>query len=321
MKTLAQTQEIAKDVLTNEAQAISGLQQYIHEDFYHAVNTIYQSHGRVVVTGIGKSAIIANKIVATLNSTGTRAMYMHAADAVHGDIGMVQAHDIVIAISKSGNSPEIKVLAPLLKEMGNTLIAMTGQKASFLGEQADYILHTPIAVEACPNNLAPTTSTTAQLVMGDALAVSLIEFRGFGEEDFARFHPGGTLGKQLYLRAGDLYHSELKPEVSPDATLKEVIFEISSKRLGATVVSDQDSMQGIITDGDLRRMLNDVSNITTIHAKDIMTQMPRTIQKDELAVKARDMMREDQVSQLIVMDGNTYLGMLHIHDLNREGLL
>ncbi len=321
MKTLGETQAIAKSVLTNEADAISNLQPYIHEDFYQTVRTIYETSGRVVVTGIGKSAIIANKIVATLNSTGTRAMYMHAADAVHGDIGMVQANDVIIAISKSGNSPEIKVLAPLLKEMGNTLIAMTGQEASFLSEKADYILHTPIQAEACPNNLAPTTSTTAQLAMGDALAVSLIEFRGFGEEDFARFHPGGTLGKQLYLRAGDLYHSELKPEVHLDATLKEVIFEISSKRLGATVVSDHETMQGIITDGDLRRMLNEVTNITAIHAKDIMTQMPRTIQKDELAVKARDIMRQDQVSQLIVMDGNTYSGMLHIHDLNREGLL
>lgn len=321
MKTFDETQQIAHGLLTNEANAINNLRHYINQDFYQVVQAIYQSEGRVVITGIGKSAIIANKIVATLNSTGTRAMFMHAADAVHGDIGMVQAHDVIIAISKSGNTPEIKVLAPLLRQMGNTLVAMVGQTDSYLGDQADYCLQTPIKAEACPNNLAPTTSTTAQMVMGDALAVSLIEFREFGEEDFARFHPGGTLGKQLYLRAGDLYHSELRPEVSPDSTLKDVIFEISSKRLGATVISDQSGMQGVITDGDLRRMLNEVNDISSIRAKDIMTKMPRTIQKDELAVKARDIMREDQVSQLIVIDGNQYLGMLHIHDLNREGLL
>jgi arabinose-5-phosphate isomerase len=321
MKSFDETQRIAQSVLENEASAIQQLRPCIDQDFYEAVTAIYQSEGRVVITGIGKSAIIANKIVATLNSTGTRAMFMHAADAVHGDIGMVQASDVVIAISKSGNTPEIKVLAPLLRQSGNTFIAMVGQKDSNLGRQADYCLQTPIEAEACPNNLAPTTSTTAQLAMGDALAVSLIEFRSFTEEDFARYHPGGTLGKQLYLKAGDLYHDELKPAVSPDASLKDVIVEISTKRLGATVVMHQETMQGVITDGDLRRMLSEVSDISSVKAGDIMTPDPQTIQKDELAVKARDIMREDQVSQLIVMDEAHYLGMLHIHDLNREGLL
>ena len=321
MKTLEETRAIAQGVLSNEAKAIDQLKAYIQEDFHQAVKTIYESTGRVVITGIGKSAIIANKIVATLNSTGTRALFMHAADAVHGDIGMVQTNDVIIAISKSGNTPEIKVLAPLLRDSGNTLIAMVGQTDSYLAKQADLCLHTPIEAEACPNNLAPTTSTTAQLVMGDALAVSLIEFRGFNEEDFARFHPGGTLGKQLYLKAGDLYNPALRPEVSTSASLKDVIVEISTKRLGATVVKNKHEMVGVITDGDLRRMLNEVSDITTVKAGDIMSQHPQTIHKDELAVKARDIMRERQISQLIVMNGQEYLGMLHIHDLNREGLL
>lgn len=321
MKTFEETRQIAQGVLANEANAINHLQAFINEDFYHTVKAIYESNGRVVITGIGKSAIIANKIVATLNSTGTRAIFMHAADAVHGDIGMVQASDTIIAISKSGNTPEIKVLAPLLKDSGNTLIAMVGQTNSFLASQADYCLHTPIESEACPNNLAPTTSTTAQLVMGDALAVSLIEFRGFGQEDFARFHPGGTLGRQLYLKAGDLFYPSLKPEVYPDSSLKDVIVEISGKRLGATVVTDKEEILGVITDGDLRRMLNEVTDVTEVKAIDIMSRHPQTIQKDELAVKARDLMREHKVSQLIVLDGWQYLGMLHIHDLNREGLL
>lgn len=321
MKTFHETRHIACEVLDNEAKAVEGLKHYINEDFYTAVQAIYHSQGRVVVTGIGKSAIIANKMVATLNSTGTRAMFMHAADAVHGDIGMVQDEDVVVAISKSGNTPEIKVLAPLLRQSGNTFIAMVGQTDSYLGKQADYCLQTPIDAEACPNNLAPTTSTTTQLAMGDALAVTLINFRSFGEEDFARFHPGGTLGKQLYLKAGDLYHQALKPVVTPEASLKDVIVEISSKRLGATVVSDDQEIQGMITDGDLRRMLSEVSDVNAIKAADIMSCQPQTIQKEELAVKARDIMREQQVSQLIVMDGAEYLGMLHIHDLNREGLL
>lgn len=321
MKSFEATRQIALEVLTNEANAIENLKDFINQDFHNCVKAIYQSRGRVIITGIGKSAIIANKIVATLNSTGTRAIFMHAADAVHGDIGMIQEEDIIIAISKSGNTPEIKVLAPHLRESGNQLIAMVGNPDSYLGNQADYVLNTEIDTEACPNNLAPTTSTTAQLVMGDALAVSLINFREFGEEDFAKFHPGGTLGKQLYLRASDLYTNNMRPEVDHKADLKSVIVEISTKRLGATAVKNGDRMAGVITDGDLRRMLNDTNQLDTVKAEDIMNPNPKTIEKEDLAVKARDIMRENEVSQVVVMDGETYLGMIHIHDLNREGLL
>ena len=256
MKSFEETRQIALNVLENEAGAIQNLSAYIDDQFYQCVKAIYNSSGRVIITGIGKSAIIANKIVATLNSTGTRAIFMHAADAVHGDIGMIREEDVIIAISKSGNTPEIKVLAPLLRQSGNTVIAMVGNPDSYLGKQSNYILNTQIESEACPNNLAPTTSTTVQMVMGDALAVSLIRFREFGEDDFARFHPGGTLGKQLYLRAADLYHPDLKPEVDSDADLKAVIVEITTKRLGATVVKSNGKVAGVITDGDLRRMLN-----------------------------------------------------------------
>ncbi len=321
MKTFEETRQIAQQVLHNEASAINNLKGFIDNHFYESVKAIYQTKGRVVITGIGKSAIIANKIVSTLNSTGTRAIFMHAADAVHGDIGMIQEEDIIIAISKSGNTPEIKVLAPHLRDSGNLLVAMVGNPDSYLGEQADFILNTKIEAEACPNNLAPTTSTTVQMVIGDALAVSLINFREFGEADFARFHPGGTLGKQLYLRVADIYPSNMKPEVDAEADLKTVIVEISTKRLGATVVKMDEEIAGVITDGDLRRMLNDVENLNTIRAKDIMNPTPKTIQKDDLAVKARDIMREDKISQVIVKDQETYVGMVHIHDLNREGLL
>jgi len=321
MKSFEETRQIALEVLENEAGAIQHLQHFIDENFYACVKAIYQGNGRVVITGIGKSAIIANKIVATLNSTGTRSIFMHAADAVHGDIGMIQEDDIIIAISKSGNTPEIKVLAPLLQQSGNLLIAMVGNPESYLGEKADYILNTEIAAEACPNNLAPTTSTTVQLVMGDALAVSLINFKEFGEQDFARFHPGGTLGKQLYLRASDLYTGNMCPEVDEAADLKSIILEISTKRLGATVVKNGEAIAGVITDGDLRRMLNDPDQLKTVRARDIMNPAPKTIQKDDLAVKARNIMRNDKISQVIVMDGEQYVGMVHIHDLNREGLL
>ena len=321
MKSFEETRQIALSVLENEAGAIQNLRSFIDEHFYACVKAIYNSNGRVIITGIGKSAIIANKIVATLNSTGTRSIFMHAADAVHGDIGMVQEEDIIIAISKSGNTPEIKVLAPLKKQTGNILIAMVGNPDSYLGNQANYILNTQIDAEACPNNLAPTTSTTAQIVMGDALAVSLIRFREFGEHDFARFHPGGTLGKQLYLRASDLFQNNAKPEVDAEADLKEVIVEISTKRLGATVVTSEGQMIGVITDGDLRRMLNDTDNLKNIRAKDIMSTEPKTIEKDELAVNALSIMRNNKISQVIVMDADEYVGMVHIHDLNREGLL
>ncbi len=321
MKTFEETRQIANEVLENEGNAIKDLQNFIDKDFYECVKAIYQGKGRVVITGIGKSGIIGNKIVATLNSTGTRAIFMHAADAVHGDIGMIQEEDIIIAISKSGNTPEIKVLAPHLRYSGNLLIGMVGNTQSYLGEHADYILNTQIKNEACPNNLAPTTSTTAQLAMGDALAVSLINFREFGEQDFARFHPGGTLGKALYLRASHIYPNNMAPEVQEDAGLKTVIMEISTKRLGAAAVKADNQLKGIITDGDLRRMLNDTDKLNTIKAKDIMNPAPKTIQKNDLAVKARDIMRIDQISQVIVLDGHEYVGMVHIHDLNREGLL
>lgn len=321
MKTYEETRDIALRVLENEASAIRNLSSFINEDFYKAVQHIYNSSGRVIITGIGKSAIIANKIVATLNSTGTRSIFMHAADAVHGDIGMVQEEDVIICISKSGNSPEIKVLAPLLKQSGNQLIAMVGNIDSYLAHQADLILNTTIEAEACPNDLAPTTSTTAQLVMGDALAVALIEYREFGKKDFARFHPGGTLGKQLYLRVADLYSQNPKPEVDMDAPLKDVIMDISTKRLGATVVSENGTMKGVITDGDLRRMLSETNNVKDVKARDIMSTNPRTIDEEELAVEALEIIRENKVSQVVVTKDGEYAGMVHIHDLNREGLL
>ncbi len=322
IKSLEETQSIAREVLDNEANALNNLKNFLDEDFYKAIQHIYNSPGRVIITGIGKSAIIANKIVATLNSTGTRAIFMHAADAVHGDIGMVQKDDSVICISKSGNSAEVKVLIPLLQQAGNCMIAMVGNTNSYLAENADYVLNTSIETEACPNNLAPTTSTTAQLAMGDALAVCLINFREFSKKDFAKYHPGGSLGKKLYLRMADLYQQNPKPQVDGDANLKEVIMEITEKRLGATAVTINGQMKGLITDGDLRRMLNDAENINNIRAKDIMSQEPKTINENELAVNALEDLRENKVSQLVVVnDQSEYLGMVHFHDLNREGIL
>lgn len=314
--------QIALRTIEQETQSIKGLAAYINDDFEKAVNAIATCKSRVVISGIGKSAIIAQKIVATLNSTGTASAFLHAADAIHGDLGLVQQEDIIIIISKSGNSPEIKVLLPLIKNFGNTIIAMVGNTDSYLAKNADIILNTTVEQEACPNNLAPTTSTTAQLVMGDALAICLMELKGFSTDDFAKFHPGGMLGKKLYLRVADLYKDNLKPSVKPTQDLKEIIVEMTGKRLGATaVVDDENNLLGVITDGDLRRMLEQGGSLEKISAKDLMTANPKTIDADELAVDALDMMRKKEITQLVVTDQKKYLGIIHLHDLIREGLI
>lgn len=314
--------QIALRAIKMEANSIEELTSFIDKDFEKAIDAIASCSGRLIISGIGKSAVIAQKIVATLNSTGTPASFMHAADAIHGDLGMVQQEDVVLIISKSGNSPEIKVLVPLIKNFGNTLIGMIGNTESFLAKHADILLNTTVKEEACPNNLAPTTSTTAQLVMGDVLAIVLMELKGFGSDDFAKFHPGGTLGKKLYLRVSDLYAINEKPKVSSSQSLKDVIVEISKKRLGATaVVDEQNNLLGIITDGDLRRMLEKDGNIEKFTAKDIMTKDPKTINADELAVDALDLMRKNEITQLVVVENKKYSGIIHLHDLIREGLI
>jgi len=313
--------ESAKKTIALEQSAIANLSNYINEEFAACVSYIFNNKGRVVVTGIGKSAIIANKIVATLNSTGTPAIFMHAADAIHGDLGTIQKDDVVICISKSGNTPEIKVLVPLLKNFGNKLIALVGNTDSYLAKQADFVLNCTVSQEACPNNLAPTSSTTAQLVMGDALAICLLECRGFTSEDFARYHPGGSLGKRLYLKVADLIVNNEVPKVSMNAGVREIIMEISSKRLGATAVLDNEKLAGIITDGDLRRMIEKNTDLSTITAKDIMTANPKCIEKDELAVKALQLFQKYNITQLIVTHQGNYFGILHFHDLLREGII
>lgn len=314
--------QVALRTIELEAESVSGLASGINEDFEKALQVIHNSTGRVVVSGIGKSAVIAQKIVATFNSTGTPSIFMHAADAIHGDLGIVQQHDVVIIISKSGESPEIKVLVPLIKNFGNTLIAMVGNTKSFLAKNASIILDTTVEQEACPNNLAPTTSTTAQLVMGDVLAVCLMEMNGFRSDDFAKFHPGGMLGKKLYLRVADLYKDNERPFVSPAVSLKEVIVEMTQKRLGVTAVTDDaDNLLGIITDGDLRRMLEKNPAINSIKASDIMSIHPKTIGPEELAVNALDLLRKNEITQLVVTETNKYLGIIHLHDLIKEGLI
>jgi arabinose-5-phosphate isomerase len=314
--------QIALRTIDLESKSISGLSQYINEDFEKAVNAITNCKGRLVISGIGKSAVIAQKIVATFNSTGTPSIFMHAADAIHGDLGIVQQDDMVMIISKSGESPEIKVLVPLIKNFKNILIGMVGSIESYLAIQSDIILNTTVTQEACPNNLAPTSSTTAQLVMGDALAICLMEMKGFGSDDFAKFHPGGTLGKKLYLRVADLYIKNEKPKLAKERSLKEVIVEISSKRLGATaVVDNKDTLLGIITDGDLRRMLEKSISLDGVTAEDIMTTTPKSIGADELAVDALDLMRKRSITQLVVVENGKYLGFIHLHDLIREGLI
>ncbi len=315
-------QQTAIRTIQLEAESVAGLKAYINEDFIKAVQIISECKGRLVVSGIGKSAIIAQKIVATFNSTGTPGIFLHAADATHGDLGMVQKHDVVLIISKSGSSPEVKVLATLIKNFGNTLIAMVGNDQSFLAKQANVIINTSVSQEACPNNLAPTSSTTAQLVMGDALAVCVMEQKGFSREDFARYHPGGILGKELYLKVNELYSENEKPRVKPDQTLKEVIVEMTRKRLGVTAVVDEDDyLRGIITDGDLRRMLEMNGHLDTVTAKDIMTANPKTISPDELAIQALDKLRKFGITQLAVTTQGKYLGIVHLHDLLREGLM
>jgi arabinose-5-phosphate isomerase len=312
---------VARETVETEAKAIQHLSTLIDEEFASAVAYIYQSKGRVIVTGVGKSANIATKIVATLNSTGTPAIFMHAADAIHGDLGIIQENDTVICISKSGNTPEIKVLVPLIKASGNKLIGLTANKESFLGQQSDYVLNAYVDKEACPNNLAPTTSTTAQLVMGDALAMALLNLRGFSSKDFARVHPGGSLGKKLYLRVSDLTTLNSKPEVTPDTDLKKVIVEISENLLGVTAVVDQDKIVGIITDGDLRRMLSKVDNIAGLTAKEIMTKNPKLINNDAMAIEAMELMDRYGITQILAHDNGRYTGVVHIHNLSKEGII
>ncbi len=312
----------ATRVLQNEANAVLNLIDSIDGDFEACVEKILASKGRVVITGVGKSAIVANKIVATLNSTGTPALFMHAADAIHGDLGMIQADDIVLCISKSGNTPEIKVLVPLLKKLGSVLVAMVSNTHSYLADEADFVLNATIGEEACPHNLAPTTSTTTHMALGDALAICLLEARGFTSDDFAKYHPGGSLGKQLYLKVGDVLAKGTLPIVSEQADIRDVIIEISGKRLGATAVNDSGgNLTGIITDGDLRRMLEKTLDIQKLTAKDIMTVNPKTISKDEFAIRALNMMRNHNITQLVALDEGKIAGFVHIHDLMKEGIV
>lgn len=312
---------VAKNTIETESKAIANLAHLVNDEFAGAVEYIYNSKGRVIVTGIGKSANIATKIVATLNSTGTPAIFMHAADAIHGDLGTIQQNDTVICISKSGNTPEIKVLVPLIKAIDNKLIAITGNGESFLGQQADFVLNAYVEKEACPNNLAPTTSTTAQLVIGDALAMCLLDLRGFSSKDFAKFHPGGSLGKKLYLRVSNLTSLNEKPQVSPDTDVKKVIVEISEKMLGVTAVVENDEIIGIITDGDLRRMLTKTDNFAGLTAKDIMTHNPKKIANNAMAVEAMEMMDKYGITQILAEDKGKYSGVVHIHNLTKEGII
>ena len=311
----------ARQTIAKEAETVAQLAGYIDDEFVTAVTYIINSKGRVVITGIGKSAIIANKIVATMNSTGTPAIFMHAADAIHGDLGIIQADHVVICISKSGNTPEIKVLVPLLKRGNNKLIAITSNKNSVLAQAADSVLYAYVEKEACPNNLAPTTSTTAQLVLGDALAVCLLEMKHFGSEDFAKYHPGGALGKRLYLKVSDIVGNNQKPEVSVQTEVKQVIVEISAKMLGATAVIDNGNIVGIVTDGDIRRMLSKTDDIRGLTAKDIMSLNPKTIDRDCLAIDALSLMEKNKITQLLVTHNGRYEGVIHLHNLIQEGLL
>lgn len=321
MKDFNSITTTAKETILLESSAIANLANLINDDFEASVKYILNSKGRVVVTGIGKSANIATKIVATFNSTGTPAIFMHAADAIHGDLGTIQKDDVVICISKSGNTPEIKVLVPLIQNYGNKMIAITGNKDSFLGTNADFTLNTYVEKEACPNNLAPTTSTTAQLVMGDALAVCLLKLKGFSSKDFAKYHPGGALGKRLYLRVSDLITGNESPKVNEQSSIPEVIVEISEKRLGVTAVINELKIVGIITDGDIRRMLSKSTDITTFTAKDIMSANPKTISLDAMAIDALETMENNDITQILVTnDQQEYLGVVHLHDLIKEGI-
>ncbi len=321
MKSKEQTLETARNTIILEANSLLTVAEKIDNQLFQIVEQIIQSKGRVIVTGIGKSAIIGQKIVATLNSTGTPSIFMHAADAIHGDLGIIQEHDIIICISKSGNTPEIKLLVPLLKRGNNCLIAICGNRESYLGIQSDYYLDTYVEKEACPNNLAPTTSTIAQLAIGDALAVCLLESRNFTSEDFAKFHPGGALGKQLFLKVSDVIQTNEIPAVKPKSNIKDVLNEITSKRLGATAVEENNTIVGIITDGDIRRMLEKYDNISGIIASDIMNKAPKIIDANELAADALIVLKKYHINQLIVMNENNFAGILHIQDLMREGIV
>lgn len=321
MKNNYEIKNIAIEAIQEEARAVAALAQYIDDDFVTVVDRILHLQGRVIVTGIGKSAIIAQKIVATLNSTGTPSIFMHAADAIHGDLGIIQQNDLIIAISKSGNTPEIKVLVPFLKQTKNLLVALVGNTESYLAKNADFILNTTVEKEACPNNLAPTSSTTAQLAMGDALAVVLQECRDFTDKDFAKYHPGGALGKKLYLRVSDLSDQNGKPSVQLQANVRDIIITITHFRLGAVAVLNGDQIQGIITDGDIRRMLEKHTDLTAITAADIMGKLPKVIDKNELAANALHIMRENNITQLLVSDHGIYDGVIHIQDLLKEGII
>jgi len=313
--------ETAKSTIETEYKAVQDLLQSINSDFIEAVMLLFDMKGRVIVTGIGKSANIAQKIVATFNSTGTPAIFMHAADAIHGDLGIICDDDVVLVLSKSGETPEIRVLVPLLKARGNKLIAILGNKDSYLAKQADFLIDTTVEKEACPNNLAPTASTTAQLVMGDAMAISLLELKGFTPSDFAKFHPGGTLGKRMFLRVEDLAVNNLVPKVKTTESISDVIIEISSKRLGAAAVLEHDKLVGIITDGDLRRMIQNHADFRQLTAADVMTHNPKSIEKNELVVDALNIMREKNITQLPVTDEGIYMGVIHLHDILKEGIL
>ncbi len=313
--------DIAKKTILTEAEAVKTLVNYLNKDFVDVVKLIHNSKGRLIITGIGKSANIGNKIVATLNSTGTPAVFMHAADAIHGDLGIVLKNDIVICISKSGNTPEIKALVPLIKNYGNKLIAMVSNVNSYLAEHSDFVLQATVEKEACPNNLAPTSSTTAQLVIGDALAVCLLDLKGFTQNDFAKYHPGGSLGKKLYLKVADILKPNSKPIVQKEDSIKTVILEISEKRLGATAVIDNNKLVGIITDGDIRRMLEKDLDIKKVFAKDIMTKNPKSVNPNEMAIYAFNLMEENKITQLPIVEANEFLGIIHLHDVLNEGLV
>ena len=312
--------ESATNAISNELDAIKNLNKSVNEAFVNAVELIFETEGRVIVTGIGKSAIIAKKIVATLNSTGTPAIFLHAADAIHGDLGIIRSDDIILALSKSGETPEIKVLVPLIKARKNKLIALVGNTSSYLAKQADIILDATVKKEACPNNLAPTSSTTAQMVLGDALAISLLDLKGFTPADFAKFHPGGALGKKMFMRVEDLSVNNEVPMVDIEEKMDNVIIEISSKRLGATAVLKNGLLKGLITDGDLRRMIQKTADYSSLKAKDVMTANPRSIQHDALVVDALSLMRENNITQLLVVDGEKYVGVVHLHDILKEGI-
>jgi arabinose-5-phosphate isomerase len=312
---------LAKKTILSESDSITKLVDFLTDDFAKAVEIIFECKGRLVITGIGKSAIIAQKMVATFNSTGTPSMFLHASEAIHGDLGMIQPNDAIICISKSGNSPEIKVLVPLLKRFGNPLIGMTANLTSFLGKESNLVIHAHVDQESCPHNLAPTNSTTAQLVLGDALAICLMEMRNFTSTDFAKYHPGGALGKKLLLRVADMLDQTHKPLVSPTSSIKDVIIEISEKRLGVTAVIEDKNLIGIITDGDIRRMLNKTETISGLVARDIMTSNPKTVQLNSMVIEAFNLMENYSITQMVVLDGNQYAGILHIHDILKEGII